>query len=153
MIQILPGDGIIYTNSNLFDDIQKVKMGSDATHFEVCVGPNKVVTSLLKNGVGIYDQCADTVLRVIRPVVPFYINDALDLFRKTIEGFPYGVEGLLNFTDQNIPDVGMFCSQVGTLFYRGGMLEPFNPMVQARKVAPMHYLYASEQVFKIAWPA
>lgn len=150
MIELLPGDGIIYTGSNLFDEMEKVKLGSDATHFEVFIGFGKVVTSLLKTGVGIYNQCTDEVLRVIRPVQTFDLPAALVAF-ETIKGLPYGVRGLLNFDDVNVNDKGWFCSQVGTFFYRAGKIEPFNGLVEERKVSPMHYLYASERVFTVPY--
>jgi hypothetical protein len=144
-----PGDGIIYTGTTFFDDIEKVKLGSDATHFEVYVGRGLVVTSLMKPGVGIYSQSVDAMLAVIRPIQPFDISAALIRFNKTIHGLPYGTRGLLGFTDQNVADEGLFCSQTGCEFYRGGGLEPFNSSIEARKVSPMHFLYVSEKIFQV----
>lgn len=151
MIPLLPGDGIIYTGSTVFDRIEEIKLGSQATHFEVYIGNELVVTSLLAKGVGIYPQSTDQVLRVIRPVATFDLEAGLELFNRTIEGLPYGVDGLLNFTDQNIASFGVFCSQCGTEFFRGLNIEPFSGprFSPSRKVAPMHFLYVSEKVFTV----
>lgn len=151
MPDLQPGDGIIYTGSALFDRIEEIKLGSDATHFEVYMGDGMVATSLLKTGVDIYPQCTDEVLRVIRPFNPFDAADAMRKFNATIRFRPYGLKGLLNFTDNNVPDNGIFCSQVGTEIFRSQGIEPFNELVEARKVAPMHFLYASCRVFKIIY--
>jgi hypothetical protein len=104
----------------------------------------------MKTGVGIYDQCKDEILMVIRPIVPFFVDDALDEFKNMI-GMPYGTKGLLNFTDQNVFDDGLFCSQVGCTFYRLGKMEPFNHTVLTRRVSPMHFLYVSSNVFDIVY--
>ena len=146
-----PGDGIIYTGSTVFDRIEQVKLGSDATHFEVYAGDGMVWTSLLRTGVDVYHRCQDEVLRVIRPLDPFDAANAMVRFNSTIRFRPYGLKGLLGFLDANVPDDGIFCSQVGTEIYRSQGIEPFNSLVSARKVAPRDFLYASERVFKIIY--
>jgi len=153
--ELQPGDGIIYTGSTWYDRIQEVKLGSDATHFEVYMGDgmgsDMVATSLLATGVDIYPMSSDEILRIIRPLAAFDGADAMMKFSNTIRFKPYGLKGLLNFTDRSVPDDGIFCSQVGVELYRSQGIEPFNAKVEARKVAPMHFLYVSDKVFEIIY--
>jgi hypothetical protein len=144
-----PGDGITYTGSTLFDEIEKIKLGSDATHSEVYIGHGLVVTSLAGPGVGIYNVCEDQIIQIERPIKPFNCEHAVEAFKKCLNGLPYGFDGLLNFTDENVASVGMFCSQVKTCFFRSDGLEPFNKFVSHMKVAPRDYLYVSSEVFQL----
>lgn len=144
-----PGDGLIYTGRELFDQIEKVKLGSEATHFEVYIGYGYTITSKFKTGVGVYKANLYGLLRVIRPVARLNWAEAVERFKATVCGLPYGFEALLNFANVQVPDRGLFCSEVGTLLYRAAGLDPFNATIHAARVAPMHFLYLSETLFSI----
>jgi hypothetical protein len=152
---LLPGDGLIFGgpgDDGLFQEIEKIKLGSQAVHFEVYAGDGKSFTSKPSNGVNLYDTDLTHILRVITPVAPFDVDKAHENFAR-IRGLPYGYQALLNFENIQIPDRGIFCSETGTLIYRNQPIEPFNWTIHVAKVAPAHYLYVPEIAFQIRWQA
>ena len=150
---LLPGDCLIFTGGSVFDHIEEIKLGSAAVHAEIYIGDGQVLTSKFGTGVQIYGVNLDGLHRVLRPIQNFDRDAALANFKRTVEGLPYGYEGLLEFADVNYPSIGLFCSQTCTLVYRSVGIDPFNDKIPARKVAPMHFLYIHESVFRIEFQA
>jgi hypothetical protein len=148
---LLPGDVLVFSRKGLFDSIIRVKTWSPATHIEIAIGGGKTVASRNGKGCEIYPIDLDGLYAVLRPQFPFDIDAALADFHEKYEGKPYGWIALFSFCCIDIHDKGLFCSELATLFLRGGKMEPFNPTIRAEIVSPGNFLYTHWSVLKPIW--
>ena len=145
-----PGDVLLYRRTPLskspagwlFGLAINVKTWSDFSHVEIYDGDGESLASRDGAGVGCYPLRLEELACVRRPIGDWYDHGRVRRwFDATAEGQGYDWKGLLCFTlaaKQGARD-RMFCSEFACRAARIGMLKPFNPSLDADKVAPAQF--------------
>lgn len=120
-----PGDILGFAG----EAVVRWKTDGIAGHVGVAIGGGKVVTSLTKTGVGIYDFDQNgTLVWVRRPWRSFDLDAAL-AWLKTVQGTPYGwtdisavadIKAISELVAKITGQKGMDCSHTSTMFLTAG---------------------------------
>ena len=148
MIELRPGDVLLYDGKGFLAWAIKTKTWSDVSHAEIYLGNDVTATAKLSLGVNCYAFTKENLKYVYRPKCKFDLDSALDWFMKPeIQSQGYDTVGLLlSFYArlQGRANNKMFCSEVCTRVLRYGGIEPFSPEIDADAVAPSNFKYTPE---------
>lgn len=142
---LMPGDVLLYGRTPFrksclgwfFGAVINVKTWSRFSHVEIYDGEGESLASRDGEGVGCY-PLRTAQLRCVRRPGPYFDVDAVRWWFDRVDGQKYDWLGLLCFTlaaKRGSPDK-MFCSEFVTRALREGRVRPFNPALDADKVAP-----------------
>ena len=153
---LMPGDCLLYRppsfkpglrglTSWLIGRAIAIKTWNNISHVEVYAGEGWNVAS--RDGVGVnkYPLRTAGLAKVLRPVSPIFMADAMAWFENKACGQKYDWLGLMCFTlavKQGAKD-RMFCSEFATRFYREGHLQVFG-QYDADKIAPAQFLMCDD---------
>jgi hypothetical protein len=128
---------MLYSPKGVYGWIISIKTWHSVAHVEAyvghTVGGNKQLSVASRDGVGVgqYDTRFDGLIHIMRPVVPFAIDTAMQRFRKEWQGQGYDWLGLIRF-GWRAPVSNLrfnnkqFCSEFLARWYRAGGLDAFN---------------------------
>lgn len=146
---LLPGDCLLYSRTPFltsrlgwfFGLVINIKTWSRFSHVEIYAGNGMSFASRDGVGVGLYPLRREQLAKVRRPSALDYDHSKGVKWFSRAEGQDYDWKGLLCFTlavAQGAKD-RQFCSEFATRFYRKAGLEPFNPEVDADRIAPAQF--------------
>jgi hypothetical protein len=138
MIDLLPGDCLVYKPSNLIGRLIARKTWLPYSHVEVVID-NKVAIGARQEGVNYWPIRIDDALAVVtRPTDPaFKFADGRLWFDLHAKGQKYDVWGLFRFYLLGKPSADkMFCSEMATGFYRNAGMSNLFHKIETDLVPP-----------------
>jgi hypothetical protein len=138
MIDLLPGDCLIYRPSNLIGRLIARKTWLPYSHVEVFISKDEAIAAR-QEGVNSYKPRIDEYLAVVmRPYAPtFNLADGMKWFTLHAKGQKYDVWGLFRFYLLGKPSADkMFCSEMATGFYRNAGMSNLFHKIETDLVPP-----------------
>lgn len=150
-IPLLPGDILLYSKSDLFGWITRIKTFSPAVHIEMYEGQCMSLAS--RNGIGVnrYPFREAQLAAVLRPRQQINMAAVTKWFEKPfnkitgegVRGRPYGWLDLLRFCCIKIPTFGWICSEFAALACVAGGLDVFAADYYAGTIDPGDFFLPS----------